>query len=403
MKVAAGCIFYNSEDIISLTIENLITHGVTDFFLINHASDDNALELIQHKLNGRASIRIINKESKPFLQGRMMSLLAIAAKKEDFNIFIPFDSDEFIDTYDSDNDFKNILLEFSKSQATHNKVPIIDYVQKVTIMDFVEESLENVRYRAEVKFNENWHKKEYILSGGTGLVSAGSFKVIINLDAIDNFGLFQIQEGNHELILGYENFAPINERLVIRHLPFRSMNRTKLRAIQGSRRRIAGFSNEIGFQNQQLELKNEAQLSEYWLRNSWESKNGKVNLAIPSEFVDIIEDFSLAKRLESIREARETHRTNSDYFIEILDSRFQNFFENAIDLMVGFPEVEKTKLDLVEMESRNYHLSLEIKGVRQDHDILASRLNQVLNSASWRFTKSLRTISGFMRSWRRRK
>ena len=98
LKIAAGCIFYNSEDIILLTIENLIAQGISDFYLIDHGSSDFATDLIFESLDGVANISIFKRESEKFLQGRMMTLLALLAKEDGFDAFVPFDADEFLDT-----------------------------------------------------------------------------------------------------------------------------------------------------------------------------------------------------------------------------------------------------------------------------------------------------------------
>jgi hypothetical protein len=402
MKIAAGCVFFNSEDILPLSIENLISHGVVDFYLFDHKSTENVVSNILDKLGNRANIRIIRKDSEPFLQGRMMSLLALNALADGFDVFIPFDADEFIDTNGTDlNLISELKIEFEKN---HPAVLIseLDYVQNSNVEIFSENDLREIKFSVKVKDVADEDLKEYILKGGTSLARSKSKKAILNLHSVEQNQNFSIAEGSHFINGVNKEDLPVAKNLIIRHLPFRSKNAMQLKAVDGERRDKAGFEKNVGFHSRKLANKSSEFLNGYWLLNSYTENEEGLHFGDNSDLVSLAPDSSFRCVHERILKARvKTAHMKSQKFssINAIENRVSNkILAMAIDNPIGFPEFENLKSENVYLRDLREHLQTEIEGIRKDHDILAVELNRVLRSTSWKLTKYLRIINKFFSS-----
>jgi hypothetical protein len=365
VKIAAGCIFYNSEDIILLTIENLVAQGISDFYLIDHGSSDFATDLVFESLDGVANISIFKRESEKFLQGRMMTLLALLAKADGFDVFVPFDADEFLDTTSPELSLTNEISQLINDNQNFFLVEVVDYVQSVEIEKFTERNLSDMKYRAVVN-NRSGDLKSRILKGGTTFARpATSYKAVINLNNIQ-IPDFLIHEGNH-LATGFRITKEVtrSKNLVIRHAPFRSRARTLMRRTQGARRQKAGFSPDIGYQNQRLANLSEADLERYWLCNSYslDDVSNVATLTIEDSIVDLVEDYSLEKIWQRIltRRIQFHDKSGSDQTKsrKCVVSAVNPLFDLAVDVPNGTLQFQSIKNQLIEYNALKYHLEQE--------------------------------------------
>lgn len=259
-------------DIMPAQIANLVAQGITDFYLINHASEQDAGSALVRLFDGKADIRLLRKDSRPFFQGAMMTLLARLAYQDGFDVFLPLDSDEFVDCDDPGTDLTHELGRWVEEEKSLGlTVPVVDYVQSASVEMFTSGSLASCIYRclpnrAQVPGWPVEGPRPYF-------THEPEYKAFLNLRAIEDADAFAIAEGNHAILPGPDGRGAVTRTvsptLVIRHLPFRSRQGTLRRQEHGARRRLAGWPAGSGWQNQQLAELSPSQLADYWEGSSW--------------------------------------------------------------------------------------------------------------------------------------
>jgi hypothetical protein len=401
MKIAAGSVFFNSEDILPLSIENLVSHGVVDFYLFDHKSTENVVSNILDKLGNRASFHIVKKVSEPFLQGRMMSLLALSALEDGFDLFIPFDADEFLDL----DSYESNLIKVLEKEFEHNSpailVPERDYIQNSMVEVFSETNLQHIKFATKVEEVSEDLLKDFVLKGGTSLARSKSHKSIINLKKVQENPNFAIAEGSHFIGGIKRKELSVAEDLIIRHIPFRSKSALQLKAVDGERRDKAGFKKDVGFHSRKLAYRSQDFLNDYWLLNSYTEVGLDGQVEFESELVSLVADSSFSHVYERIlksRQVAETVITQKYVAATEAENKLHNLqiLALAIDSPIGFPEFESLKAENEHLRDIRKHLEAEIVGVREEHDKLAIVLNNILRSTSWKITKFLRLSKKYL-------
>lgn len=379
--------------------------GVTDFFLVNHKSTDDTEDILIKKYSNMANLQVFKKKSEPFLQGRIMTILALAAKKNGFDIFIPFDSDEFYDLVNPNSNLTKALEPKLFGNGTFLKIPEIDYVQHQSVKNFSELNFSTIKFRAQVISDSDEKLKKHILNGGSALARYPSHKIIVNLNSINDFYNFSITEGSHHIANQSEANVATSQELVIRHIPFRSRESLELKKNLGERRRSAGFSPEVGFQNRRLAESDSINLDEYWRKNSYIDSDGEVSTTDKSGYLQLLRDdgiITIHKRIITFRE--NINKKSSLFKEEIAAPHYPSIqdeiFSVAVDSRAGFPDLETLNSENIYLKSNLYHTELELKGVREDYEKLANAYNGVMHSFSWKLTRFIRALSASLQKIR---
>ena len=388
VKIAAGCMFYDAWDVLPTTISSLILGGVKDFYLVNHAS---ALDLgseLKNSFKNHARVNVFKKKSIEFNQARIMNLLAKMAQAEGFDVFIPFDSDEFWGTDDLDKALSaEIEMWWNRSSSTTLKVIEVDYVMDTTVESFSATDLAKVKFRALSHQVDPEKAKVSIKGGDTYFSRSPSHKSIIRLrDTQGNPTNLNLNEGNHDAV-GENAIADFSHSLVIRHLPFRSREATLRRAEQGRRRIAAGFPESIGWQNQMISQMDHDEKNDFWLNNSISEDDFNFQaMKLLSSKLRLIPDDSLGKILKKCNEIGipiEIARISKsgDKSIDTFEnSNWSEIFSTLLDIDFGH---NQAKFDQALME-RDQAL--------MERDQALMERDQILQSRIWKSTSIYRRL-----------
>jgi hypothetical protein len=233
-----------------------------------------------------------------------MNLLAKMAQAEGFDVFIPFDSDEFWGADDLDKALSaEIEMWWNRSSSTTLKVIEVDYVMDTSVESFSATDLAKAKFRALSHQVDPEKAKVSIKGGDTYFSRSPSHKSIIRLrNTQGNPTNLNLNEGNHDAV-GENAIADFSHSLVIRHLPFRSREATLRRAEQGRRRIAAGFPESIGWQNQMISQMDHDEKNDFWLNNSISEDDFNFQaMKLLSSKVRLIPDDSLGKILKKCNE-----------------------------------------------------------------------------------------------------
>jgi hypothetical protein len=340
LKVAAGTVFFDSEEILRLAVWNLVAQGVEDFFFIIHDNVTEAALAMVEEFDGRARIRLASKPTAPFLQGRMMSMLAEFARSEGFDVFIPFDSDEFFQPIDGANPLlKQITDWFTDESVPAMALAYTDHLQDTTVDEFTEAALATARYMPV----KNQDAKAAIAEDDISRFFLHSKqKVIVNLNALPAWGNYFIVEGSHKLeVDGGFPILQKNEGIHIAHVPYRSKQNLFSRKIQAANRQAAGFGATSAQRLRIFDNLDHAAMELQWRRVSWEIGPNGVDFSEPNPRLKLAESDQInrciarveAEKASEPKLARETPEDRA-----AADAEFANrLFCMAVDAKIGFP------------------------------------------------------------------
>jgi len=352
MKIAAGCVFSDSWEILPAAIANLVSLGVEDFYLIDHMSVRNHGSELRSMFSDYARINLARKISTPFLQGRMMSILAELARRDGFDYFVPFDSDEFLDAHVScghaASSIGNLISREGIGEEHGLLMPLVQYVQSVEVQKFTVSSLFSARFIVENTRMGDGLWRKFLSDGGTPLLRPANPKIILNLNRLDDGQFYVVTEGNHSIQIGGPNQQnPIivrSENVCLRHLPYHSQAGLVTKQNLGRRRRDAGFNATIGVQNQNLAELSDSGLKRYWKRVSYQ-KDETLATGVVGTKIPLIQDSGLASVLERIQSLGidldalgQVESRDADVLENCENSRFkEQILSVSIDSPAGFP------------------------------------------------------------------
>lgn len=95
MRLAAGCQFRAADDTLPVVVANLVALGFDLIYLVDHLNESIPLPLLQRLTEGRCQLRVIRKDSVPFAQAGVHSLLMRLAQSAGAHAYLPVDADEF--------------------------------------------------------------------------------------------------------------------------------------------------------------------------------------------------------------------------------------------------------------------------------------------------------------------
>lgn len=391
IRISAGVVFRDDWEILKLSIANLCLLGVSRFFVIDHLSNEDRAREVIASLGTSAEITFLKKTTTPFLQGRMMSLLATLAKDEGFDVFIPFDADEFHDAIDGLQTSFSAELEswFSGGEASHLHLPVRDYVQASDVLVFDGSSLRTATWRVSSELTPSeW--EEYVRRGGSALIHRKRSKIIVRLSGRNAPALPMIEEGSHALESCGDECGEGHSwstTLLVRHLPFYAAEVVARKRTHRAGRLAAGFSIEIGLQNNVLQEISDSD-SAIWMRNSQtDGFAGDTDVSLDKDD-GLIE---LYRRLVDSGFTQEKKALRGNSRVKSREDRssdnlIQKAFEWALDNSIGFPDLERLRLESAQSES-------EITRANNDAAHARSKLEELYRSKSWRWTSLFRSIS----------
>jgi hypothetical protein len=114
-RIAAGGIFKWSGEIVAPVIAHLISQGITDFYLVLHCDHDEVEMELERSFGSRANLTIVRHNHAAFRQAAATNMLMSMAREEGFDVFIPFDADEFYLPEDETRILRDVIEEWVDS------------------------------------------------------------------------------------------------------------------------------------------------------------------------------------------------------------------------------------------------------------------------------------------------
>jgi hypothetical protein len=386
IKIAAGTVFYRTEDILVPAMWNLIAQGIHDFYLIRHDQPDEQIDQLLQTFAGHARIRIVSKTTSPFLQGRMMSLLVAAAKADGFDAYIPFDSDEFLQNELGSATVQEQLAEWvSNSEEIALRIQFTDFVQHNSVENFSETDLLRAKYTGRASKTVAQPQPGQYRQLSLRLARPADFKVILNLRKLPSESDFFLTEGQHALYLqGQLNSGRLVTTLTIAHLPYRSRQNLFDRKLQANRRKVAGFGSNVS-EHMQIHLEADNDLLEkQWNEISWIEGETGPEFADRNPAIEIVADDSLNRvyqRIADYRSSNEPVPVSKDWIQSEANSRFeQRILDAALDSEIGFPSRNSLVLQIRELSSERELLLETLK--RHAPDAAAAHFNRAKRASN---------------------
>jgi hypothetical protein len=340
VRIAAGTVFYSTETVLMEAMWNLVAQGVTDFFLLCHDSLPTTGDFAQFA--GVANIRLAYKRTDPFLQGRMMTSLAEAAKRSGFDVFIPFDSDEFpASSADTSPLREQVEAWVSAGESAALAIDYRNYLLPNRVEEFSADKLRLANQTARPTKVKNYTNPSV---GSSSVEIVSDTKIWVNLRLIPEYNRFSITEGSHALYIDGQLQKPIRaEGLRMGHLPYAGYQNLIKSKAHASRLQAAGFDKSVGALKYQLCGRDEATVLALWREKSWIEVDGKIRSANPEletefSYGDDLE--RAADRIASAREAtakRKAPTQPASDFSKSDPEFLQLLLDIAIDSDTGFP------------------------------------------------------------------
>ena len=95
VRIAACGVARGASDILPAVIAHLIGQGITDFYLVLHNEALSVSENLVGAFSTRANLTIIHHDHPAFNHGAISNMLLAQARRDGFDVHLPFDSDEF--------------------------------------------------------------------------------------------------------------------------------------------------------------------------------------------------------------------------------------------------------------------------------------------------------------------
>jgi hypothetical protein len=394
-RIVAGCTFHDSWDVLPYTLEHLVGQGITDLWLIDDGSARDRSSALRRAFAGRATLRIVRKRGTAVYRERMQSLLADVARREGFDIFVPFDHDEFLDvTGDAVDVHTELTTWFNAGSGLELLVPVEHYLQHASVHSFGAEALEQCRYRVPRGLPTLRFDAKPVPGGGNQLGVHEGHKAILKLRQMPSSETLSIADENHRVMIGRELLAQPakrSEKLVIRHLPFRSRASLNGRVQDVRRRRLQSLPAASPLRIGLLEDVDEALLDGVWAANSW-SEDSEGGTSIPtSPLTSIVEDVRLVALLRAAGDRiADLHPRAVDSGFEVPDE-LEEFaaalLAAAVDSSVGL-EVSHETVERVDVAAP----AGSAAGLASASGSAEAELQRILATRSWRWTRPLRLI-----------
>jgi len=402
-RVVAACVFYDAWDILPYTLEHLVSLGITDLWLVDHSSPEDRSEELRRAMAGRADLRVVRKSSLPLLHGRIQSLLAEVARQEEFDVFVPFDHDEYLDVaVDGTDVLAEIAAWYEDSAEAEILVPIKEYLQRSSVRDFGPDTLDSCRFSVPRGRSPSATEEVGFAVGQTALGGSALHKALVNLRAIPSGQRLTIAQGSHRVRVADANpteHPHLSETLVIRHLPYRSRAAIRGRVEASRRHRMASLPRSVSWHLRDFDEADDALLDRVWSAHSWTEQGGSaLGVHVPgSPTAALSYDPRLAAILGALRDVvteRYGGRCEGADLPAGSDERLaERLLAAAVDSDVGLPPHHATDAGTPSTHEANRRHAEAGDGGATDGEARASlELQRLLQTRSWRWTRPLRRI-----------
>lgn len=221
VRIAAGGIFKDSADIVAPVVAHMIGQGITDFFIVLHNENRDVSEKLVESFRGRANVTVIHHNNPRYMQAAVTNVILSMARREGFDVFLPFDADEFFMSLDPKMTLHEVISDWVTSgNGEQMIVPMVNYLAPNDVEVFRARTLERMPYRVELS-----------PSADHLLVSARlrrQFKTIVRLSGVPFAQLIWIVAGSHSALRGvtstpkYLPHADTKPPIFVCHVPWRS-------------------------------------------------------------------------------------------------------------------------------------------------------------------------------------
>ncbi len=156
VKIAAGGVFKGSADIVAPVVAHMVSEGITDFFLVLHNESRLISEQLVESFQGRANLTVIHHNHPNFMQAAVTNVILSMARTAGFDVFLPFDADEFFVSTDPDRKLRDVISDWAASgNGEQMIVPMVNYLVPRDVDVFRARTLERMPYRVELTPGSN--------------------------------------------------------------------------------------------------------------------------------------------------------------------------------------------------------------------------------------------------------
>ncbi len=226
VRVAACGVARGASDILPAVIAHLIGQGIADFYLVLHNEALSVSENLVGAFSTRANLTIIHHDNPTFTPGALSNMLLAQARRDGFDVYLPFDSDEFYVSTDSRFSLTEAIEQWFVHETTEQlHVPNKNFLGPRHLDDFTTRSLGLMTHRLEYKPGVRNNDMKTRLEAMRKSVS--------RLSGIPDAEFTTVQAGNHSTYRGKNRLTrkpptpPLNFNIEILHVPFRSRATTE--------------------------------------------------------------------------------------------------------------------------------------------------------------------------------
>ena len=213
--------FKDSADIVAPVVAHLIGQGITDFYLVLHNENRDVSDRLVDSFRGRANLTIVHHNNPLYMQAAVTNVILSMARREGFDVFLPFDADEFFVSRIPTQNLSEVLTDWVASgNGDQMRVPMVNFLAPRDVEVFRARSLERMPYRVELLPGYDRH-----------LVSPrlhSHVKAIVRLTGVRFAHLIRVVAGSHSAHIGepqtksyVPNLGP-HAPIAVCHIPWRS-------------------------------------------------------------------------------------------------------------------------------------------------------------------------------------
>jgi hypothetical protein len=221
VKIAGGGVFKDSADIVAPVIAHMIGEGITDFFLVLHNESRVTSERLVESFRGRANLTVIHHNHPNFMQAAVTNVILSMARRAGFDVFLPFDADEFFVSSNPDRNLREVISDWVASgNGEQMIVPMVNYLVPHDVEVFRARTLERMPYRVE------------LTPGSNRLLASPRLrphrKSVVRLSGVPFAHQIRVVAGNHSALRGatsvsmYSAVEGAKPPIFVCHVPWRS-------------------------------------------------------------------------------------------------------------------------------------------------------------------------------------
>jgi ribosomal protein S21 len=291
VRIVAGGVVKDASDILPTVIANFIANEITDFFLVFHQSNESQSRDLVETFGERARFMIYHFDDSMFRQAALTNMMIQLAHARGFDVFIPFDCDEFFVPRDSALTLSEVLSDWVRGNDSEQLlIPVLNFALPSDTEDFSAGVLRRVTHRME--------PPPGVPDDKTNVRIQKWSKSIPRISGIPGAEFVNVLSGSHGSMRVTDNLRPrkndTESPLVILHLPWRSRSAT----ISPAHPTRAAHTS-VKHQNDVAESEWEQVLDETWRTFSLDPTVGPVQI-LPTPACTFVPDASFLPVIERI-------------------------------------------------------------------------------------------------------